>query len=278
MILAIEGIDGAGKTTLVDALRNYLEEEGIPVARLGFPRYTNGYWGGLLGQALRGKLGDMHSSMYGMGLLFALDRADISDEILELSHQGLCVIIDRYIASNMAYSAARSGFDGSGDITDMPIVQWLEEMEVENLGVIEPDVTIFVTTSPEEAARRVRARCEQDDVDRDDYEKDSELQVRTWNAYHALADASVLGPWLKVDSAVDPAELWAEISSIYTDDTSLALAQDWEDDEAADLDSDQDWNEDADQDWAAEAVGTCPTGAADEDDDSVVTTPGDEER
>ena len=59
MIIAIEGIDGAGKNTLVHKLRDALD---IPVEVLSFPRYADSIHAQLAQEALYGRMGDLTSS------------------------------------------------------------------------------------------------------------------------------------------------------------------------------------------------------------------------
>ena len=69
MIIAIEGIDGAGKNTLVRAIR-----ERVDADVLAFPRYDVSAPAQLVQEALHGRMGDLTDSAYAMATLFALDR------------------------------------------------------------------------------------------------------------------------------------------------------------------------------------------------------------
>ncbi|EUA89417.1 thymidylate kinase [Mycobacterium ulcerans str. Harvey] len=116
MLIAIEGVDGAGKRTLSEGLRKEFEAAGRSVATLAFPRYGNSVTADIAAEALHGEHGDLASSVFAMATLFALDRAAAVDEI-----HGLClayevVILDRYVASNAAYSAARLHQDSAGKL------------------------------------------------------------------------------------------------------------------------------------------------------------------
>ena len=75
MLIAIEGVDGAGKRTLTDGLRAAFEADGKSVATLAFPRYGQSVPADLAAEALHGEHGDLASSVYAMAMLFALDRA-----------------------------------------------------------------------------------------------------------------------------------------------------------------------------------------------------------
>ena len=107
MLIAIEGVDGAGKRTLSEGLRKAFETAGKSVAAMAFPRYGQSVTADLAAEALHGAHGDLASSVYAMAMLFALDRAGAVAEIEGLGRDHDVVILDRYVASNAAYSAAR---------------------------------------------------------------------------------------------------------------------------------------------------------------------------
>ncbi len=72
-----------------------------------FPRYGQSVHADLGAEALRGGHGDTASSIEAMALLWALDRRDAADELRKLLADNDIVLLDRYVASNAAYTAAR---------------------------------------------------------------------------------------------------------------------------------------------------------------------------
>ena len=80
-LIVIEGLDGSGKRTLAESLATAARGRGQRVATLAFPRYGVGVHAGLVRDALYGRLGDVSDSVYGMALLFALDRRDALPDI-----------------------------------------------------------------------------------------------------------------------------------------------------------------------------------------------------
>ena len=74
--ITVEGLDGAGKRTLVDGLRRQWESDGVRVATIAFPRYGESIHADLAAEALHGGHGDVTESAYAMALLFALDRRE----------------------------------------------------------------------------------------------------------------------------------------------------------------------------------------------------------
>jgi dTMP kinase len=194
-LIVIEGLDGAGKRTLAEKLTAALAERGATVGRLAFPRYGADVHADLVGDALHGRLGDLADSVYGMAMLFALDRRGAADDIrADLAGHDF-VLLDRYVASNAAYGAARLHQDANGSF-----VTWVRELEIDRFGLPVPDLHLLLRVSPELAAIRSahRERTESDRV-RDDWEADGGLQARCAEVYDQLAEDGWLGPWHVID-------------------------------------------------------------------------------
>ena len=153
MLIAIEGVDGAGKRTLTDGLRTVFESQQKSVATLAFPRYKHSITADLAAEALHGGHGDLADSVYAMAVLFALDRADARDEIAHLTGANDVVILDRYVASNAAYSAARlhQGVDGD-------VVAWVRDLEYDRLELPKPDWQVLLDGA-RRAGRRARGKA-----------------------------------------------------------------------------------------------------------------------
>ena len=203
MLVVIEGLDGAGKRTLTEGLRRALESAGASVATLAFPRYGQSVTADLAHEALHGGHGDLASSVYAMAVLFALDRAGAKEHLAELRGEHDVVILDRYVASNAAYCAARLHQDADGEM-----VSWVGDLEFGRLSLPRPDRQILLGVPVELAAQRARHRESGDsDRARDAYERDVGLQQRTAAVYSGLAAASWHGPWTVVAPDVDPVRL-----------------------------------------------------------------------
>lgn len=209
MLIVIEGLDGAGKRTLTQGLRHQFAAAGRSVGTLAFPRYGQSITADLAAEALHGRHGDLAGSVYGMAVLFALDRAGAKDHIGALCGEHDVVILDRYVASNAAYSAARLGQNADGEMVD-----WVGELEFGRLGLPEPDHQILLAVPVALAAERARHReSSEADRARDAYERDDGLQQRTGEVYAGLAAASWHGRWSVVGPDVDPAALAAGITA-----------------------------------------------------------------
>lgn len=102
VLIAIEGIDGAGKTTQTEILANKLAKEGFPVVTLKEP--TDGKWGQMIRKlAQNGR----NLSPEEESRLFLKDRnEDVERNIRPALLQKRIVIMDRYYHSNIAYQGA----------------------------------------------------------------------------------------------------------------------------------------------------------------------------
>jgi dTMP kinase len=207
VLIAIEGVVGAGKRTLTDGLRGSLEADGKSVAALAFPRYGQSVTADVAAEALHGRHGDLATSVYAMAMLFALDRAGGADQIRELCRDHDVVILDRYVASNAAYSAARLHQPADGEA-----VGWVHDFEYGRLRLPAPDWQVLLGVSSELADQRARHRASVDaGRQRDAYERDAGLQQRTGAVYAGLAAANWGGRWLVIDERVDPGQLAAQL-------------------------------------------------------------------
>lgn len=200
-LIVIEGLDGAGKNTLASALTGALAAKGATVRRLAFPRYGEDVHADLVRDALHGRLGDLGDSVNGMALLFALDRLAAAPGIRADLERHDVVLLDRYVASNAAYCAARLHENADG-----PFVEWVRALEIDQFELPVPDAQLLLRVPVEVAADRARGR-EQSEAERarDNYESDGGLQARCAAVYDQFAERDWLSPWHVVDGthAVD---------------------------------------------------------------------------
>jgi dTMP kinase len=196
-LVVIEGLDGAGKRTVADAVATALTGRGARVGRMAFPRYDIDVHASLVRDALYGRLGDLAGSVHGMAVLFALDRHGAADELRALCRHHDVVLVDRYVASNAAYGAARLDEDADGTF-----VEWVRGLEVDRFGVPVPDVQLLLRVPVPVAGARADGRAAADNArPKDLYELDAGLQARCAAVYDGLAAAGWLAPWLVIDGA-----------------------------------------------------------------------------
>ncbi|MBR0292364.1 MAG: thymidylate kinase, partial [Bacteroidales bacterium] len=107
MLIVIEGLDGAGKSTQVKKMRDYLGRVCPRLEYIHFPRYDAPVYGGLISKFLRGDFGEIdkvHPQL--VALLFAEDRHGAAPQMRRTLESGGTVLLDRYVYSNIAYQCA----------------------------------------------------------------------------------------------------------------------------------------------------------------------------
>ena len=80
-LIVFEGTDGSGKTTQAKLLFSYFQKNKIKTKYISFPRYET-VWGKMIRKFLNGEFGT-NVDPYVVSMLYAGDRANAKDEILE---------------------------------------------------------------------------------------------------------------------------------------------------------------------------------------------------
>lgn len=108
LLVNLEGIDGAGKGTQAALLCEKLRAAGQKTCVIGFPRYSETLFGRAVGEYLDGQYGalaEVHPFL--VALLFAGDRLESLPLLKQALAENDVVILDRYVASNVAHQAAK---------------------------------------------------------------------------------------------------------------------------------------------------------------------------
>lgn len=142
--LVIEGIDGAGKSTLCNILEKRLTDEGYRVKVTQEPTRDE------IGSFIRdGRVKGI--SQKAEALLFVADRAVHTERISKWVKEGNIVICDRYFASTVAYQS--SGLNG--EALDR---KWL--ISLNEPVMITPDLTVLLDIDPKKGLGRIGERGE----------------------------------------------------------------------------------------------------------------------
>jgi len=186
--VVIEGLDGSGKSTQLELLRNKLEKEGVRYRYLHFPRLEQGVYGKLIARFLRGEMGanDQVDPTL-VALIFAGDRADAGPQIRNWMEEGYLVIVDRYVYSNIAFQCAK--IEDPGERSRLR--DWILEFEFEHNGLPRPDLNLFLNVPLEFTRRQLKIPRVGDDRDylkgaRDIHEENLEFQERVRKEYLSL--------------------------------------------------------------------------------------------
>ena len=205
MILAIEGLDAAGKHTQTTHLVRRATAAGRRVATLAFPRYGETFFAASVADYLNGRFGDLSAvDPRFAALLYAGDRFESRALIERLTHEHDLVVIDRYTASNLAYQGGRAGPERRE-----AMVEWLGRLEHEVYGLPAADVTLFLDVPAALAARMVLKKGKRDYTAEaaDLHEKDVAFLEATRSMYLWLAERQVRSRWVRVECAGGDGEL-----------------------------------------------------------------------
>lgn len=218
-LIAIEGIDASGKGTQATRLRERLEADGRSCALLSFPRYGRTFFAEAITRYLNGGFGalaDLDPAL--VSLLYAGDRFETRDELSELLDSHDVVVLDRYVASNLAHQAARVD-----DADRAAFVRWLSRLEYEVYGLPKADLTILLDVSAATSARLLERKAPRDytDAKADLHEADTAYMKACRDAYRWLAEQGAGGEWVVVPVEGQDGEL-RPIEKVHADVVAAA--------------------------------------------------------
>ncbi len=150
-LIAIEGIDGTGKGTQATLLIEALRARGLSVSLFSFPCYQKTLAGSLIAAYLNGEMGEPRQIDARLtAVLFALDRFELKESMLEALEKSDVVLCDRYVGSNLAHQVART------PVARRPAVRALiEKLEHQILGLPRPNLVLFLEMPESLAQQRV---------------------------------------------------------------------------------------------------------------------------
>ena len=209
MFITFEGIEGSGKSTVLDRLCTRLAGQGRFFVRTREPG------GSEMGKALRALLLDARQSIAPEAELFLYlaDRAQHARQVIRPAlDRNIPVISDRYADSTIVYQ-------GYGRGLDLEELFRLNELAV---GGLWPDLTILLDVDPAAGLARARARNIEKGLDVSEGRFEAEdlafhQRIRqgylSWAARHA-------GRFRIVDASLPPDQVYARVESIV--DAALA--------------------------------------------------------
>lgn len=162
MFITFEGGEGTGKTTQINILKKYLEDQGLEVIITREP-------GGVTSaENIRAVIFDNEIDPITETMLYAAARREhYIKKIKPALDAGKIVICDRFIDSSIVYQGIVRG-------VGVDLVENINKYAINN---VEPDLTIFFDLDPETGLKRVSLRNEQ--MNRFDKESlDFHLKVR----------------------------------------------------------------------------------------------------
>ena len=186
-LIVIEGTDCSGKETQSNLLIEKLKKENIRIEKFSFPNY-NSPTGKIIGGPYLGKSyicegwfeeGAPNVDPKVSALYYAADRLYNIDKIKFLLENGVNVILDRYVFSNMAHQGGK--IENGKERNEM--YEWLENLEFNLLNLPKPDIGLFLHM-PFECSLELKKNREEE---LDQNEKDKNHLINAENAYKEVA-------------------------------------------------------------------------------------------
>lgn len=144
-IIVLEGIDGSGKNTHAQLLNKFLLSLKINSKVLHFPLYQDTFFGKEVANYLNGEFGELnkiHPKLAAM--LYAGDRFEKREYILDELKKGTVFIFDRYVPSNIAHHAAKLHPSKRECFKE-----WIEKLEYIVFKLPPPDKIFFLNVPPQ---------------------------------------------------------------------------------------------------------------------------------
>lgn len=194
--ITLDGIDGAGKTTQLDVIRDWFAARQLPVL------FTREPGGTPLGEALRDLLlnPETQVSLHTETLLmFAARRQHLEEVILPALSRGVNVVSDRFTDATFAY---QGGGRGLPDEQIEILENWVQ-------GSLKPDLTILLDVPLKVSLQRIERSREKDRFE----QEAADFFTRVRDAYLRRA-AAAPERYAVVDSNRDKAVVRAEIEGV----------------------------------------------------------------
>lgn len=204
MLITFEGIDGAGKSTQVTKLKQYLQVIGRNVLTLREPGGTPET------ERIRDLLLESRHDFTPVGelLLFAASRAELAEKVIIPALENGCdVILDRFFDSTTAYQ-------GYGRGLELDMIS--EINRIASRGLM-PDVTFYLDLTPEDAfmrkfaAKSLPLKFESNELDRME-SSGLEFYRQVRRGYQSIALAHPLR-FVQIDALLPPLEIHRIICS-----------------------------------------------------------------
>lgn len=193
-----EGLDGAGKSTLIQKVEQHLVQQSLDVSRVRDPGNTE------VGEKLRQIILDPHLKPVSRTeiLMYQAARAQLVEEkIRPLLQKGVWVLSDRFFSSTIAFQCFARGLSRSD-------VDWLNHYACAGL---EPDLVIFIDIPVSESERRIQGRESSTGVSKDRMENENRsFHEKVRQGYLSQAQEKP-SQWLVLDGLLSPHQLFENV-------------------------------------------------------------------
>ena len=170
-LIVIEGLDGSGKSTQLELLREKLKKKGIESVKIKLPCYTDNS-SALVKMYLAGEFGSRPEDVnaYAASSFYAVDRyASFKKHWGNDYNSGKLILADRYTTSNAVHQMTKLS-EESWD----SYLKWLSDFEYNLMGIPEPDCVILLDMPVEVSQKLMTKRYSGDENKKDVHERDIE--------------------------------------------------------------------------------------------------------
>lgn len=210
LFLTLEGIDGAGKSSHLDAMEALLKAQGRTVVRTREPGGTP------LAETLRGLILEQPMDPLTESLLvFAARRDHVAQVIEPALARGEVVLCDRFTDATFAYQGSGRGFDAQVLST---LEQWVQGGRGA-AGLLQPHITLWFDLAPEIAAERLAGARLPDKFEAQPVE--FFRRVAAGYAARAAADAQ---RFVRIDASQTRDQVWQQVEAALVARGALAPA------------------------------------------------------
>lgn len=184
-IIAFEGLDGCGKDTQIDLLKEYLEDNGIeykyipqletPIGRLTRSEYLSGNIGKF---PYQGRINE---------LLFTADRLQYvfgPGGVVDSVNEGKIVILNRFVISGMVYALYDKGDIASPQFSKY--ASYIKELNKPILDTACPDITFYLKLSPHDSLTRIKSRS-----NRKEFYEDDSFAIKLYEKFEYIVHSEI---------------------------------------------------------------------------------------
>jgi len=187
-LINLEGNDGAGKSSQIEIICEYLDSIHKTYKKVHFPMYGSNKFAEVISMFLKGDLGknDEVDPLF-VANIYAMDRYKYKAQLIQdLDHYDY-VILDRYVFSNMGFQGAKYNTDEQR----AGIVKWINDFEFQFLKLPYPDLILYFDLPIDVIADRINKRDGEEDREylggkKDIHEADLSFQARVRRIYLGL--------------------------------------------------------------------------------------------
>jgi len=184
-IIVLEGLDGSGKSTQIELIKEFYQSKGLKLKHIHFPMYGHNEASAVVSAYLRGEYGDINTVRpQFVGMIYAMDRFFYLPQLLIDLEENDIVLMDRYVFSGMAFQGAKFNLEHDA----IRIMNWLYNYEFDFLKLPMYDLSIFIDVPIESIEERLKIRADDENRDylngkADIHEADIEFQKRVRDNY-----------------------------------------------------------------------------------------------